>query len=89
LTSTQCHGDTDGNGYTYTEDWANFRDGFSSLVYSAMDATQKAKYLANVCADYDHDGQIYTADWPEFRDNFSSSIPVPTDCPGTCVWPLP
>ena len=85
--STQCHGDATGNGFTYTEDWPFFRDGFSSLYYSQMNPTQQANYRDNACGDYDHDGQIYTTDWPEFRDNFSSVVPVPTDCPADCVWP--
>jgi len=68
---TQCHGDSNGDGFVDTDDWPNFRDGFYKS-YSDPD------YLENACGDYNKDGVINTDDWPEFRDNFYKSPPA--DC---------
>ena len=83
--SSQCHGDSDGDGDVDTADWPAFRDSF---------AKSYPDHYYEPCADYDRDGDVDTADWPEFRDNFAK-VP-PNDCsPGDLnevlapPWPWP
>ncbi len=68
---TQCHGDSNNDGFVDTDDWGTFRDGF----YKSYPG---AEYVANACGDYNRDGVIDTDDWPEFRDYFYKSPPA--DC---------
>jgi len=73
---TQCHGDTNCDGFVDTDDWPPFRD-FYQQSWPDYDH----------CGDFNRDGIINTDDWPAFRDNFQTAPPA--DCPPDDYTPPP
>ncbi len=63
--TTQCHGDTDGDGDVDTVDWPVFRNAFKGAP-----GITSPVYVLNACADNDQDGDVDTVDWPAFRNTF-------------------
>ncbi len=73
---TQCHGDSDGDGYVGTADYGALSDALYTN-YGCPDY--------NACVDFDRDGDVDNNDFAILQDNWFEY--PDTNCSGGGVWP--
>ncbi len=73
---TQCHGDSNCDGFVNTLDFPAYRNSFYKSYPDP---------LYDPCGDFNRDGTVNTLDFPAYRDNFFTWPPA--DCPVGGAWP--